>query len=205
MNRREILIAACAAPVLAMPLSALASSRRITWLSGTLDSPHALLAGRQIHQLINDGIIYTKGQAYIDYSVKLTDPTFVVASSDIMFHPTRGFRFEPSLEIEVHEKGVLIGRSRMYSNGDYEAYWGKPKPADRPDYAFRAIHTPYERHPSSDLRIRDAEWNVVEERANWCVVTFPELKAALGPEHVGYDMRWLDAWAKHRSGQEQAA
>lgn len=192
MNRRDILTAALAAPILAMPLPALAASPRITWLPGTLKSPYAALAAHHIHQLMADRIIYTTAEsAAFGYSYDLTDPTFVVADSDIMFYPTRGFRREPSLIISIREKGVLIGRSRMLCNGDYEAYHGRHRPPTVPLHGFRAVHTPYEPYPVQTIRVHDEAWQVIEHRPDFDRQTFPALEEALGRENVGLDIRFL--------------
>lgn len=196
MNRRDILIAALAAPIATMPLPALASSRRITWQPGTLQSPYAALAGKTALQLTRDGVIYTTDE-FIGHRIKLIDPSFVVAPSDILFHPTRGFRYMPSLELEVYERGVLIGRSIMASNGDYEAYYEKPKPADQPDFWFRSIHTPYDNKGMSNherpvvFDIRDENWKVVENRQRPPYITYPALEEALGKDAVDFDDRLL--------------
>lgn len=206
MNRRELIMAALAAPVLAMPFSALASTRRITWNAGTMDSPHALMAARYINQLIRDKLIYTTGEGWgFGHKITLSDPRFVVSVSDIMWHPTRGFRHEPSLSVEFFERGFRLGDTFMYSMADYEDYWNKPKPDEYPDFGLRALHTPYERFKGGPFQIRDANWQVIEERPTREYVIIPEIEEALGRDAVGMDDRWIRQWIEQRDQEKQKA
>lgn len=205
IDRRQMLVAALAAPLLATPLPALAGSRRIIWEPGAFESQHALLVARNLHQLMNDKLIYTTGEmSGMGHKITLSDPRFIVRPSDIMFHPTRGFRYEPSLTVEFFERGFRLGETFMYSMSDYEAYWGKPKPIDYPDFGLRALHTPYERWQESPRRIRDANWEVVEERPSKPYVLVPDIEAALGRDAVGMDDRWIRAWLDQHEREKRA-
>lgn len=201
-SRRDFLSAALAAPLLSLPLPAIAARSPIIWAPGTYDSRHALMIARTLHEVLREGKLYASGEwGLMDYAIPLTDPAFVVRPSDIMFHPTRGWRYEDSLTVEFQERGVKLGETFMFSNADYEAYWGKPKPKDRPDYALRRPHIPYsdEERARSDREIRDADWQVVETRPGQRYVTFKEIEAALGRDAIGHDMRWFEQWHKERA------
>lgn len=202
MNRREILFAALSAPVLTMSLPALAATRRITWEPGTYSNQHALMVARNLNQLLRDKVIYTTGE-FLGNKIPLTDPTFRVQKDDIIWHSTRGFRYHDSLQIEVRERGVLIGITGLFSTADYEEYWNSPKPDHYPDFGIKAIHNPYETYPPRPRLIRDAVWEVVETRPDKGYVTTPDLERMLGRKAVDVDDRWMKRWIKeHEEAKE---
>jgi hypothetical protein len=195
MNRRQMMIAAGAtlAATLSMPVWARPAANTIArWEPGTQDSPHALLAAGWIMEQRRAGLIYTTGESFgFGHKFTLTDPSFVVRLTDILWHPTRGYQYKPSLEIDVYERGVFIGTSQMASNADYVDYWRSPLPADHPDFWFRPPHTPYEKRDLGPVRVRDVAWEVVEERPGKRYATIPELEAKLGRDAIGFDDRWM--------------
>lgn len=198
IDRRQLLVAALSAPVLAMPLSAVAASRIITWEPGALGNRHALMVGRTLHEVLRERVLYMSGEfTGMGRRIDLIEPRFVVRPSDVVFHPTRGFRYEDVLEVEFFERGVRLGQSFMVSHGDYEAYWEKPKPAEYPDYYLRSVHVPYDdsERGRSPWKIHDSDWNVVEEREPPAYETVKGIEDKLGRDAIGFDTRWIDAWA----------
>lgn len=206
IDRRQLLVAGLAAPIAAMALPALAATPTIVWEPGTLDSPHALLVARDLNHILREKVLYLTGEMRgMDLKIDLLDPRFFVRSNDIMWHPSRGFRYEPSLAVEFFDRGVRLGDTFMVSMGDYEAYWGKPKPDHYPDYWLKSPHLPYddaERH-RRPWEIRDEDWQVVESRTPPPYETQKGIEAKLGRDAVGFDMRWLEAMAKRQ--KEDAA
>jgi hypothetical protein len=177
MNRRHLLIAALSAPVLAMPKWAFAANRRVIWEAGTLDSPHAVMIGRYIEQMIRDRIVYTTGDEMgFGYFVKLEDPRFRVLMGKPVWNWMTGFTDEQAPIVSICEGDVHLGNVGIATSIGYEKYWSYRHERDmerHPDYFVRRLHMTYDR-----LKLIEPD---------------------LPKDHTGLDMRWLEATIKREN------
>jgi hypothetical protein len=174
MNRREILASIGVAAVGALlPTVAFAKSTAITWAPGTLASPHAALVGTWINERIEEGVLYTRGSFSIDNQiVKLTRPHFRVTPGKPVWSWMTGATDEPGLAIFISELEVPIAETSILTSNNYETYFGKPKPADMPDYA---VKQPFLNYDHTQL-----------------------IRPHLPEGHIELDMRWLESLKEAR-------
>lgn len=163
MNRRELMVAALAAPVLAMPLPALAASRRLIWGPGTYQNKHALMIARHCTQLMRDEIMYFSSE--MDMSIKLTDPRFEIQMSQKVWNWMTGDTQEDAPKISIFERGVHIGDVGIGTSIGYEDYFQRENTDNYPDYFVRRLCSGY------------------KEQKQW--------RNKLPDKHVEYDMRWM--------------
>lgn len=175
MNRRSIIkgMAALTGLLITRPALAFTGDPRIIVEPAAASNPHVGIAVEWAKKQIEEGILYCRTD-HFDQTVKLTRPMFRVVPGKKVFNWMTGYTDEDGVNIVATELDVVIGTTSIATNIGYEEYTGKYR--DRtlnPDYFVRNIWLPYD------------HMKLIE----------PDLPK----DHIGYDMRWLEAYAKQKA------